>query len=282
MKKARPNYYLTIISIAVVLLFLGIYSLVYWHPNLIADRLKEELQVVVELRDDMSRTDHERVKEAISELEWVRPTSIELVAAEQAEREMRFELGPIAEEMEKKGPFRDMMAFSLHAKYYEPITLDMLSTQLRKIDNVEEVFYQEDVARQLEISVKKWSQWAMYIGIVFAVIALVMIYNTIKLALFSEHKTILTLDMVGARKSFIKKPFLQRSMMHGAISACIAVGLIVLGLYILGRQYEAIHELFYKESFLFWVAGMLAAGVLLQLISTEVIIRSFLAGRIQD
>lgn len=282
MKTARPNYYLTIISIAVVLLFLGIYSLIYWHPDLIADRLKEELQVVVELKEQMSAIDHDRIENEITGLEWVRPGTVELVEAEQAEREMRYELGPIAEEMETEGPFRDMMAFSLHAKYYEPVTLAMMATQLKKINGVQDVFYQEEVAQQLEISVIKWSKWAMYVGIVFAIIALILIYNTIKLALFSEKKTVLTLDMVGARKNFIKKPFLQRSAFHGGLSALIAIAIICAGLYLLGRQFEAIHELFYKESFLLWIGGMLVVGTLLQLISTEIIIRRFLSGRIQE
>lgn len=282
MKRARPNYFLTVFSISVVLLLLGIYSLIYWHPEIISDRLKEELQIVVELNNKLSPSDQERIQEEIGEMEPVRSATLELISAEQAEREMIYELGPIAEEMGDKGPFRDMLSFSVYAKHYEAVTLAMLATQLKKISGVADVYYQEEVAQQLDVSIQKWSRWALYFGIGLAIIAVLLIYNTIKLALFAEKKTILTLDMVGARKFFIKKPFLKRSILHGCISACIALGIIGLTLYLLGRKFEAIHNLFFEESFLVWVLGMLAAGILMHLLSTDLIIRRFLAGRIQE
>lgn len=282
MKRARPNYFLTVFSISVVLLLLGIYSLIYWHPEIISDRLKEELQIVVELNNKLSPSDQERIQEEIGEMEPVRSATLELISAEQAEREMMYELGPIAEEMGDKGPFRDMLSFSVYAQHYEVVTLAMLATQLKKITGVADVYYQEEVAQQLDVSIQKWSRWALYFGIGLAIIAVLLIYNTIKLALFAEKKTILTLDMVGARKFFIKKPFLKRSILHGCISACIALGIIGFTLYLLGRKFEAIHNLFFEESFLVWVLGMLAAGILMHLLSTDLIIRRFLAGRIQE
>ena len=282
MKRARPNYFLTVFSISIVLLLLGIYSLIYWHPEIISDRLKEELQIVAELKPAMNSSDIENLKDQIGSLEWVRSSSLQLITAEEARREMRYEMGPLAEELEGSGPFRDMLTFSVYAKHYEPVTLSIMATQVRKLSGVSGLFYQEEVAKQLDISIKKWSRWALYIGIGLGVIAILLIYNTIKLALFSEKKTILTLDMVGARKFFIKKPFLKRSAWHGTISGLIAIGLISSVLYLMGRRFEAIHDLFYQESFLIWAVAILTLGVLLQLVSTELIIRRFLSGRIQE
>jgi len=127
-----------------------------------------------------------------------------------------------------------------------------------------------------------WSKYAVYLGIIFGIVAFILVYNTLKLALFSRRKTILTLDMVGARKGFIRKPFILKSILHGTMAALLAIAAIVLGLFLLGREFEGIYRLFQQESFLLWLAGMLLFGMILQALSTRIIMHRFLSGRLQE
>lgn len=281
MKEAHPNYTMTILSVSLVLFLFGIYAFVYTHPDVIVDRLKEELQIVVELEDALDEESQIEIEDFISSLEWVRPKTLEYVSAEKAARDMRFEMGPLADELSVQSPFSDLFLFSVYAEHYEPVTLEMVKVQIQKQAGVSEVFYQADAHQNLEKALKQWSKYALYLGIAFAVIAFILVYNTLKLALYSRRKTILTLDMVGARKNFIRKPFIYRSIWHGFLSAFLAIMLIFLGLLIIGQEFNGIFSLFYGTRFIIWIIGMLILGILLQLVSTRYILFRFLSGRIQ-
>jgi len=281
MKEAHPNYTMTILSVSLVLFLFGIYAFVYTHPDVIVDRLKEELQIVVELEDALDEESQIEIEDFISSLEWVRPKTLEYVSAEKAARDMRFEMGPLADELSVQSPFGDLFLFSVYAEHYEPVTLEMVKVQIQKQAGVSEVFYQTDAHQNLEKALKQWSKYALYLGIAFAVIAFILVYNTLKLALYSRRKTILTLDMVGARKNFIRKPFIYRSIWHGFLSAFLAIMLILLGLLIIGQEFNGIFSLFYGTRFIIWIIGMLILGILLQLVSTRYILFRFLSGRIQ-
>ncbi|SRR6056297_772783 len=281
MKEAHPNYTMTILSVSLVLFLFGIYAFVYTHPDVIVDRLKEELQIVVEIDNNLDQEKQDLISANIDSLPWVRPQTLEFVSAREAARDMRFEMGPLAEELNVESPFSDLFLFSVFAEHYEPVTLEMLKVQVQKLDGVSEVYYQTDAHQNLERALKEWSTYALYLGIAFALIAFILVYNTLKLALYSRRKTILTLDMVGAHKSFIRKPFMWRSVWHGFLSAVFSILLILVGLIIIGQEFNGVFSLFYGERFIFWILGMLILGISLQALSTRFILHRFLSGRIQ-
>ncbi|NBB88667.1 MAG: hypothetical protein GVX96_02620 [Bacteroidetes bacterium] len=281
MKEAHPNYTLTILSVSLVLFLFGIYAFIFVHPEIIVDRLKEELQIVVELEDGVRSENRMEIENHLSNLEWVRPNSIEFVSSDDAARDMRFELGPLAEELDVSSPFSDLFMFSVYAENYEPVTLEMIKVQVEKQNGVDKVYYQTDAHENLEKALSQWSKYALYLGLAFALIAFILVYNTLKLALYSRRKTILTLDMVGARKSFIRKPFIYKSIVHGILSSGIAIVLILIGILLIGQEFEGVFSLFNSTGFLFWILGMLILGIFLQLISTRFILHRFLSGRIQ-
>ena len=132
MREAHPNYTLTILSVSLVLFLFGIYAFIYAHPEIIVDRLKEELQIVVELKEEINSENRGEIENYLSDLEWVRPNSVEFVSSEDAARDMRFELGPLAEELDVSSPFSDLFMFSVFAENYEPITLEMIKVQVEK------------------------------------------------------------------------------------------------------------------------------------------------------
>jgi len=235
----------------------------------------------VEIDNNLDQEKQDLISANIDSLPWVRPQTLEFVSAREAARDMRFEMGPLAEELNVESPFSDLFLFSVFAEHYEPVTLEMLKVQVQKLDGVSEVYYQTDAHQNLERALKEWSTYALYLGIAFALIAFILVYNTLKLALYSRRKTILTLDMVGAHKSFIRKPFMWRSVWHGFLSAVFSILLILVGLIIIGQEFNGVFSLFYGERFIFWILGMLILGISLQALSTRFILHRFLSGRIQ-
>ena len=276
----KPNTFLTTSSIFIVVLMIGLYSFIYVHPQLVVDRMKEQLQLVVEMNSGHN-IDVESTLAEVKEIEEVRKKSIRWIPSTEAEREMRYEMGPLIDNLEGQSPFRDLIVFSVQAEFYDAITLEMVKQKVKKISGVDELYYQEKVSSQLEGAVQNWSSLLLYGGSLFVGIALILIYNTLRLSLFADRNSIMTLDLMGARKSFIKKPYLKKSFKNGFIIGFLVVVIISGAVVALSQAYPAIWNIFYESSFIVWSIGVVTFSILFDLVSTWVILSSFLSGRLQ-
>ncbi len=280
MRSSRTNTLITSSSIFIVVLMIGLYSFVYMHPQLVVDRMKEQLQIVVEMKQG-HQVSADGVIQKLSEMEDIRTATIRWVPSKEAEREMRYEMGPLVDNLEGQSPFRDLVLFSVKAEFYDAVSLELIKQKVKKIEGVDEVFYQDKVASQLEDAVQSWSQVLLYGGSIFILIALLLIYNTLRLGLFADRNSIVTLDLMGARKSFIKRPYIWKSFKIGLLVGVLTILLVMLAVYTLSRTYPEIWKVFLEDSFLLWALTVLSFSLLFNVLSTWVILSSFLKGRLQ-
>lgn len=280
MRSSRTNTLITSSSIFIVVLMIGLYSFVYMHPQLVVDRMKEQLQIVVEMKQD-HQTNSDEVIAKLSDIEDIRSATLRWVPSKEAEREMRYEMGPLVDNLEGQSPFRDLVLFSVKANDYDAVSLELIKQKVKKIAGVDEVFYQDKVASQLEDAVQSWSQILLYGGAIFILIALLLIYNTLRLGLFADRNSIMTLDLMGARKSFIKRPYIWKAFKNGLLVGVLTILIVVLAVYALSKAYPDIWKVFLEDSFLLWAIIVLSFSLLFNVLSTWVILSSFLKGRLQ-
>lgn len=280
MRSSRTNTLITSSSIFIVVLMIGLYSFVYMHPQLVVDRMKEQLQIVVEMKQG-HQVSADGVIQKLSEMEDIRTATIRWVPSKEAEREMRYEMGPLVDNLEGQSLFRDLVLFSVKAEFYDAVSLELIKQKVKKIEGVDEVFYQDKVASQLEDAVQSWSQVLLYGGSIFILIALLLIYNTLRLGLFADRNSIMTLDLMGARKSFIKRPYIWKSFKNGLLVGVLTILLVMLAVYALSRTYPEIWKVFLEDSFLLWALTVLSFSLLFNVLSTWVILSSFLKGRLK-
>jgi len=154
--------------------------------------------------------------------------------------------------------------------------------QLKKDQRVQEVAYNAAVVENIDANVSKLSLLVLGFTALLLIIAIALINNTIRLAIYSKRFLIRTMHLVGATQWFIKKPFLGQSLWQGIIGAVLAIGLLV-GLLQVTRHYMPDLLAFTDMPTLALLfVGVLVLGLLISLISTWFAVRRYLRMNSED
>ncbi len=230
--KTKPNYLLSILSVAMVLFMLGLFGLIVLHLNSLADFLKEKVEVIVELRDGSSEEDIAIVKDMVQEEKMVKQQTVRHVGKEEALKIMREDFAG-ATDIENLGlnPLYDAIIFNVNARHMDSRQLALLSDKLKDNDIVQAVFYEEKLVGSIVSNLRKMAFLALGLSLLFIFIAMALINNTIKLALYSNRFLIKNMELVGASWSFIRRPYIRKGVINGIYSGILAtlgLGIILL------------------------------------------------------
>ncbi|MEK7257020.1 MAG: FtsX-like permease family protein, partial [Bacteroidota bacterium] len=153
---------------------------------------------------------------------------------------------------------------------------------LRQLPFVSDVFYTETVTTTIASNLKKVSYWVLGASIFFIVVAVALILNTIRLALYSNRFLIKNMELVGASWEFISRPYLLRSLKHGFMSALAAIGLLALVLYFATQNTPELQEQLDFPGIAIIFGSLLLLGVLISYLSTFYVVKKYLRMRVDD
>lgn len=179
-------------------------------------------------------------------------------------------------------PLHDSYRVRLQEDFFEDTKLKQIKADLEKVEGVFEVVYQENLADQINKNLTKVYLILATFAVIMLIIIVLLMNNTIRLALYSQRFLIRSMQLVGATDGFIQKPFLKNGMVQGLISGIIATGLIV-GLQQLAlRQIEGLHILQEYEKLAFLLVGVVILGVLIGIASTFQALARYLRMALDD
>lgn len=274
-RKVRNSYIVSMISMALVLFLLGSVGYLMMAAERVASSLRNSIVVMVELRGD--HTLEQRV--AIEELIKSDPltASLSFVSREEkaSDEEFRKVFESSFEEVLDENPLLDSFEVTLTAGSENRDEVDRFLTTVEQLDGVDRATFPALMAEQLHRTVGKIRFVMILFGGALLLISLILLNNTIRLAIFSKRYLINTMKLVGATKWFIMKPFLSSAISQGLLSGLLAAVLFAAAVYGLS---EAVPELTTLADWQ-WVGIMLATlvgvGVLLSLLFTAVAINKF-------
>ena len=224
----KTSYINAIISISIVSFFIALFSLVYLHSNNLSEIVNEEMDILIEFQKDAPQEKMLVVEDRLKEIEGVQSATIQLTTKDQALEIMKSDLGEdfLLEGMEN--PFADIISFNLKSAFYRTSYIDSLKTTILQNESVDAVFYNDAFDKVIEKNVRKLSVVGLIMALLFGVFAIAIIYNTIKIALMTDHDKIKTMRLVGAKDDFIQKPYLSKMTRVGLSAGLIAIGLMAL------------------------------------------------------
>ena len=250
----------TVISLALVLLLVGVGTLLLVNARAVSDYFKENMQVSVLLKQHVNEEQAVQYENQVAALPGVRSTHF--VSREQGVEEMSRLLGQDFLDVFESAPVPISIDVNLEAEYVSTDSLEVMKTVLGKSPLVEEVVYQTSLVDALNQNLSKISLGlAILVGLLLF-ISFVLITNVIRLELFSRRFSIHTMHLVGATKNYIRAPFVGRAALQGLFAALLAILLLVGGLF------AQLFQIFQLESLLFTMGVMVAAGVGICAIST--------------
>ncbi|MBX5437977.1 MAG: ABC transporter permease [Thermoflavifilum sp.] len=278
--RARPSYLMSIIGVALVLFFLGIVGLLFINTRQLTSYFKENIEVQVILRDEVQTPAAEALKDSLARLPFVK--HLEYVSKDEAYRRYVEETHDSALALLGYNPLYASINFKARAAYVNVDSLQHIAQQLQQLPEVREVFYQQGLVDQLDENMRRIGLVFLALSILLALMVIFLIDNTIRLAMFSNRFLIKTMQMVGATRWFIAKPFDKKSIWNGFISAVLAIIGICVVIYAAEQILPELRVLQNNLQLAILFVCLIAVGILISLISTHRAVMKYLRTRVDD
>lgn len=255
------SYLTSVISISLVLFLMAIACFVWINTKSLSDYFKENSVVSVILHNSATEEQAADLMHKIEKYDFVK--SAKCISREQGQKEMEELLGKSFLDVFSTSPIPVSLEVSLRSAYFSKDSLQMVKKVLASEDLVREVSCQESLVEAMNSNLETIGLIVAAIITILLVISVALIANTVRLNIYSKRFTIHTMRLVGAKRSFIRKPFMRQAFWQGAISALIADAAFALTLQYAWRHIGDMLGIFNKELIIPIFAVVFAAGVLI-------------------
>ena len=273
-RKLISSYFSVVISIALVLFLLGCLGLLVLNAKKVADHFKEQVVVTIYLNDSAKEVEVNQLEKSLAMAEYTKST--EYVSKEAAAESMKAETGEDFMDFVGYNPLQNSIDVHLKADFVTTETLESITEELASKQFIEEIRYDNDLVELMNDNVKKITFWVLIISAIFTLIAVLLINSSIRLAVYSKRFIIKTMQMVGATKSFIRRPFILKSVQLGIIGAIVALIGMAVVLYYLNQTFPEL-ELAKNPVLLGGLfIGVFLLGIFITWISTFIATQRFL------
>jgi len=244
--------------------------------------LREDIKFELELAENMSEGDKVELRKSLGAIKYVK--AVEYVSKEEAVIWHQEQLGDNYMDQLQSNPLYDAFFIQLKSSYVHPDSIQKIKTELYTIPEIKDISYSEVAVDFVSSNLKKLTILLGIICILFLIIAVTLIDNTIRLSMYSQRFLIRSMQLIGATPYFILKPFLKKGIVNGVISAFFAFILIAGVILYVNKQYE--FYLVAKELFIFafpvLFLGLIVIGILLSALSTWISVRKYLRMKLDE
>src|SRR6201985_131517 len=243
-KKTKTIYISTVFGIAMVLLMIGLLGLILVHANNLSRYVKENIVLNIFVDDAAHETDVRQLQTQLESNPAVKQAIY--VSKELAARNLQKDLGEDFVKFLGYNPLSGSLDVYLKADYANNKDIEKFKAELLKNPMIKEVKYQQSLVDQMNQNLTSISLVILAFSAIFVVLSVALINNTIRLAIYSQRFLIKSMQLVGATKGFIRKPFLLYGIWHGILGALIAI-LILVGT--LSLAYKEVPDLVILRSY---------------------------------
>ncbi len=279
-KKTKTVYVSTIFSIALVLLMLGMLGLILVHAKNLSNYVKENIVLNIIVDEGAKETEILAFKKTLDENIAVKQT--QYVNKEVAQHNLTKDLGEDFVNFLGYNPLLSTIDVYLKADYANTQNIEALRKSIEKDSIVKEVVYQSSLIDMVNKNINTIGLIVLGFAGILLIIAIALINNTIRLAIFSQRFLIKSMQLVGATRNFIRQPFILVAVLHGIIASFISI-IILLGLlYYAQKELPEILILRNFTEFGIVFASMIAIGIFITAISTWFAVSKYLRLKIYD
>ncbi len=273
-RRLRSSYFSVIVSISLVLFMVGVLGLILLKSTSVANHVKEKTAMTLFLKDDVTKKNIEDLRASLLKEKFTK--QIVYISKEEAAKFHSKDLGEDFVKFLGTNPLKNGIDLYLKAEFVTPEKMAEIEKKFQKNAFVLEVSYDKPLIQFLTKNIQKMSFWLLIISAFFALISILLINSALRLSVYSKRFNIKTMQMVGATKSFIRRPFILQGMKLGLIGSIIS--LIGLGtvIYYTNKYIPALQLLndYVLLSYLF--GGVLVVAFLITWLSTFFATQRFL------
>ena len=263
------------ISTSLVLFLFGLIIIMLLFANNLSNYVKETISFDIVLQEDINDKQIDQLIQLLNTTSFVKQTTY--ISKEEAAKQLEVDLGHNIEEFLGTNPLPVVIEVNLHSQYANTDSLEIVEKQIKGYsNNIQQIEYRKDLMQRVNENTGKISIIILGLAILLLLISFALINNTIRLMIYSKRFLIHTMKLVGAKSSFIRKPFIRANIISGTIAAFIAIGLLMGTLYYVFQEIHNFTEQINWEQLLIVFAGVLALGIFISVIATYTAINRYI------
>ncbi|MDR1973062.1 MAG: permease-like cell division protein FtsX [Bacteroidales bacterium] len=279
-RRLRGSNVTTVFSITLVLFLLGVQAIMLCYTQKISDYVKERIGLTVVIKEFTREQDIKELQEKIDNMPFVRST--EYITKEQAAKNLKADLGEDFIDFLGYNPLLPSIEVHFKHDYLHNDSIADFEKEITRFHLVKEIYYQEDLISFVNDNVEKISIYLMAFCLITLLVAILLINNTMRLLIYSKRFNIHTMQLVGARSSFIRRPFIYTGLIQGVIGAILAILLLSAGLFYMNEKMPTIisYNDIYTISIVF--AFLIFIGIFFTMLSTYISVTRYIRMRSSD
>jgi cell division transport system permease protein len=279
-KKSKPSYAYAIIGVSLVLFLLGTLGWLMINGRSLIREFKENITITADFHDNTKDEKIAALKEIVDKQPFVRSSNV--TSKDEALKIVNQTEGDNIDLLAGMNPLFASMELNVYAEYANPDSLEKIRSFILQSNIVREVTYPKVQVTQMNNNFRRINLILGIIAIVLVIAVVILIDNTVRLAMFSNRFLIKTMQMVGATRFFISRPFNTRAVINGVISGIIAIAGLWIVMYFAESYFPELRQLQDNTLLIILMAGMLLLGVLISVLSTHRSVVKYLKMHVDD
>lgn len=273
-RRLISSYFSVVLSVFLVLFLLGILGLFVLNSKKLSDDFKEEIAMTVFFKNEANDSIIKAFGEEMKTAKFIKKSNY--VSKEAAAKSHTDIIGEDFMNFLGANPLLNSYDLNLKADYIVSDSIQKIETRLRKNEMVSDIVYDKQLVNLVNDNIKKVSMWILIVSGFLTLIAVLLINSSMRLAIHSNRFIIKTMQMVGATKSFIRKPFIWRSIKLGIIGSVLAVLALIGTLVYLDSNFPNLGIVEAPLQIGLVLLGVIVVGILITWISTFFATQRFL------
>ena len=234
-RRLISTYFSVVVSISLVLFLTGILGILLVNSKKVADHFKEQIVMTIYVKDSAKEIELKQLQKTLR-LNTATKNVI-FVSKEEASKRHANEIGEDFMEFLGYNPLLNSMDVYFKASFLNPAMVSKLSKDIALYSYVNEVVYDQPLLELLDENIKKITFWILLASGLFIFVAVLLINSSIRLSIYSKRLIIKTMQLVGATKSFIRRPFIKTHLLMSTLGAIVAMSGMALVIYEMQKRF---------------------------------------------
>ena len=235
-RRLLTSYFSVVLSISIVLFMMGAFFLIAFNASKISNDFKEKIPITIYLKNDAKKIEIEQLIKKLNLKDYT--NSLNYISKEKGAEILINEIGEDFIEFYGTNPLLNSIDVFLKSEFVTTLVFDEISSELNNTDFIDEIIYDAPLVSLINDNINKIKYWILGIAMFFLIISIVVINSSIRLSIYSNRMNIKTMQMVGATRRFIRKPFINTHIKLGLIGSLIAVIMLSSSLYYIQINFE--------------------------------------------
>lgn len=278
--KRKPSFIYAIISIAMILFIIGLFSFGVFTIQKQINELKERVKIELNLKTNVTDEQKAAISSYLKKQKYI--SKVSYISKEVAAERFEKELGQNFTKTLGENPLYDAYVVQLRADYSNPTFIKDVKSAFLGLDGVQEVLYSDIAVNTTAATLRPITIGIIVLSFIMLFVAFLIIDNTIRLMMYSQRFTIRSMQLIGANEWFIIKPYIIKSVISGLTSAFIAilflVGIIYLTIYKFSLEF--VTQDFVTLSLI--AVGLIVFGILISITSTYLAVNKYLKIKLDE